>query len=255
MQLPPLQPARLVRRYKRFLADVTLEASGAALTVHCPNPGSMMGLKAPGSRVWISRSDNPKRKLAHTLELVEADGGLVAINTNNPNRLAEEAIRAGTIGALKGFERLRREVPYAGRSRVDIVLEGGGATTFVEVKNCHLMRTPGLAEFPDSVTARGAKHLEDLAAEAARGHRAVMLFIVQRADCHAFATAPDLDATYAAGLEAAARAGVEVLVHGCHITTLEITVGAALPWQTPAPRSSDAPEPKPKPGALHTDEP
>lgn len=239
MQLPALIPARLEKRYKRFLADVTLEPSGEQVTVHCPNPGSMMGLKAPGSRVWISSSDNPKRKLKHTLELIEADDGLVAINTNNPNTLAEEAIRAGLIPELAGFDRLRREVKYADRSRVDILLETGGETTFVEVKNCHLMRTPGLAEFPDSVTARGAKHLIDLAGEVAAGNRAVMLFIVQRSDCAQFATAPDLDPAYHAGLAHAAASGVEVLVYDCHITQQDITVRGALPWLRP-PKPTEA---------------
>lgn len=230
MLLPHLIPAKLVKRYNRFLADVVLDDTGEAITAHCPNPGSMMGLKTPGSPVWLSSSDNPKRKLKHTLELIEADGGLVAINTNNPNTLAEEAIRGGLIPELSRFDELKREVKYAERSRVDILLDTGGQKTFVEVKNCHLMRTPGLAEFPDSVTARGAKHLIDLAGEVAAGHRAVMLFIVQRSDCERFATAPDLDPTYDAGLRAAAEAGVEVLIHDCHISTEEIKVRGALPW-------------------------
>ena len=234
MKLPALKIGRLERRYKRFLADVTLDETGETVTVHCPNPGSMLGLKTPGSRVWVSTSDNPKRKLKHTLELIEADGALVGINTNLPNKLAEEAIRAGTITELAGFETLRREVKYAERSRVDLLLETGGQKTFVEVKNCHLMRQPGLAEFPDSVTSRGAKHLEDLAGEVAAGHRAVMLFIVQRPDCAAFATAADLDPVYHAGLQAAAGAGVEVLVYDCHILTDEITVRGRIDW-LPAP--------------------
>jgi len=236
MELPPLIPARLVKRYKRFLADVVLEGSAETLTAHCPNPGSMMGLKAPGSRVWLSVSDNPKRKLTHTLELVEADGALVAINTNNPNRLAEEAIRAGTIPELAAFSQLRREVKYGAGSRVDLLLEGsGGALTYVEVKNCHLMRTPGLAEFPDSVTSRGAKHLRDLAAMVAAGHRAAMLFIVQRPDCNRFSTAPDLDPAYDAGLRDAAGAGVDVLVYDCHVDQGAVGVRRALPWlPTPA---------------------
>lgn len=239
MQLPPLMPARLERRYKRFLADVTLEDTGDLVTVHCPNPGSMMGLKTPGSRVWLSVSDNPKRKLKHTLELIETDGALVGINTNLPNRLAEEAIRGGVIPELSGFDSLRREVKYAERSRVDILLETGRQKQFVEVKNCHLMRCAGLAEFPDSVTTRGAKHLQDLAGEVAAGHRAAMLFIVQRTDCDAFATAADLDPAYHAGLQDAASAGVEVLVYDCHISTEEIMVRRKIPWIA-APSETEA---------------
>ena len=230
MDLPALSPARLVRRYNRFLADVEREATGDVVTVHCPNPGSMMGLKTPGSRVWLSESDNPKRKLKHTLELVEADGALVAINTNNPNKLAEEAIRDGTIAELAGFDTLRREVKYGENSRIDLLLSSGAALTYVEVKNCHLMRQAGLAEFPDSVTARGAKHLVELAHMVEAGHRAVMLFIVQRPDCKRFATAPDLDGTYDVGLRTAADAGVDVLVYDCHVSTEEIAVRHALPW-------------------------
>jgi len=245
MDLAPLLPATLVKRYNRFLADVVIEETGEAVTVHCPNPGSMMGLKAPGSRVWISTSDNPKRKLKHTLELIEADGVLVAINTGNPNKLAEEAIRSGVVAELQGFKALRREVKYGETSRVDLLLEGppGRETntlTYVEVKNCHLMRQAGLAEFPDSVTSRGAKHLRELAAMVEAGHRAVMLFIVQRPDCKAFATAPDLDATYDAGLRAATEAGVEVLVYDCAVALEAITVRGALPWVAPRPPPSPA---------------
>ncbi|MEM6899505.1 MAG: DNA/RNA nuclease SfsA, partial [Pseudomonadota bacterium] len=158
MKLPPLTEGRLVKRYKRFLADVKL-ASGDVTTVHCPNPGSLMGLKEPGMRVWVSTSDNPKRKLPMTLELVEADGGLVSVNTNTPNKLAGEASRRAKLVELAEFDTLRREVRYSTNSRIDILLESEDLKTYVEVKNCHLMRTPGLTEFPDSVTSRGAKHL------------------------------------------------------------------------------------------------
>ena len=230
MRLPPLQPATLLKRYKRFLADVIVEGADTPVTVHCPNPGSMMGLKAEGSRVWISTSDNPKRKLKHTLELVEADGAMVAINTNNPNRLAEEAIQAGQIADLDPTTPLRREVKYGENSRIDLLLDGDDQKTFVEVKNCHLMRTTGLAEFPDSVTSRGAKHLRELASMVEAGHRAVMMFIVQRPDCDHFATAPDLDPTYHDALRSAHQAGVEVLVYDCHVSVDEITVRRSLEW-------------------------
>ena len=233
MKLPPLSPARLVRRYNRFLADVTLEPTGEVITAHCPNPGSLMGLKAPGSRVWLSRSDNPKRKLAHTLELVEADGTLVSINTQRPNALAAEAISTGTIAALAGYQTCRREVAYGAASRVDFLLSAPDrADCYVEVKNCHLMRAPGLAEFPDSVTSRGAKHLRELSAMVVQGHRAVMLFIVQRGDCQRFATAPDLDPAYHVAFEAARTAGVEILCHACHVELTAITVARPLEIQS-----------------------
>ncbi|MEM7663698.1 MAG: DNA/RNA nuclease SfsA [Pseudomonadota bacterium] len=230
MHLPPLTEGRLIKRYKRFLADVEL-ASGGVTTVHCPNPGSLMGLKEPGMRVWMSTSDNPKRKLPMTLELVEADGGLVSINTNNPNKLAEEAIRSGKIEELAGFETLRREVNYSTNSRIDILLETGETKTYVEVKNCHLMRTPGLTEFPDSVTSRGTKHLNDLIRERKAGNRAVMLFIIQRTDCEALATAPDIDPDYHEAFYKAAEAGVEILCYDCQISLEEISVRRRIPWR------------------------
>ena len=180
----PLISGRLVKRYKRFLADVVLDEDGSEITAHCANPGSMLGLKEPGSRVWLSKSDNPKRKLKYSWEILEADGALVGINTAHPNKLVEEALRAGRIPQLADFHSLRREVKYGRNSRVDILLEdAAGGRLYVEVKNVHLMRQPGFAEFPDSVTARGAKHLAELADMVEEGHRAAMVFLVQRPDC------------------------------------------------------------------------
>ena len=201
----PLQPGRLVKRYKRFLADIELD-DGGLITAHCPNPGSMMGLKAPGSRCWVSESADPKRKLKHTLEVLEADGTLVAMNTMSPNKIAEAAIRAGEIDALSGYDAIRREVKYGENSRIDLLLsDPDRPDCYVEVKNCHLMRTPGLAEFPDSVTARGAKHLYELSQRVRAGDRAVQLFIVQRGDCSTLSPAADLDPAYAEALRAEAE--------------------------------------------------
>ena len=220
----PLHPGVLIQRYKRFLADVTLE-SGETVTAHCPNPGSMLGLKDPGSRCWLSHTDDPKRKLEYTLEVLEADGALVGINTNRPNALAEEAIRAGTIPTLSGYDSLKREVKYGVNSRIDLLLEREDhPACYVEVKNCHLMRTPGLAEFPDSVTTRGAKHLGELTEMVRQGHRAVQLFIVQRPDCETFAPADDLDPDYALALRDAAAAGVEVIAWACDVTLQGVEV-------------------------------
>ncbi|MFM9974791.1 MAG: DNA/RNA nuclease SfsA [Beijerinckiaceae bacterium] len=229
-----LVEAVLVRRYKRFLADVTL-ADGRLITVHCANPGSMMGLQEPGSRVFIAPAVNPKAKLSHSWELIEArlPGGqqLVGINTSNPNRLAEEAILAGQIPELSGYARLQREVQYGENSRVDFLLtDPARPPCFVEVKNCHLMRRAGLAEFPDSVTARGAKHLGELAREVTSGHRAVMLFVVQM-QAEAFSLAADLDPAYAHAFAKARSAGVEALAYTCSISGEEILVNRAIPIQ------------------------
>jgi sugar fermentation stimulation protein A len=215
--------ARLVKRYKRFLADVVLDGSGEEVTAHCANPGAMTGLKEPGTRVWLSRSDNPKRKLAFSWELVEADGVLVGINTAHPNTLVEEALRSGAIPELADFTSLRREVKYGRNSRIDILLEeADGRSVYVEVKNVHLMRRPGLAEFPDSVTARGAKHLDEMATMVGEGARAAMVYLVQRPDCERLSLAGDIDPAYARAFEAARAAGVEAYAVGCRITEDEI---------------------------------
>lgn len=225
----PLVSGRLIKRYKRFLADVVLDGDGTEITAHCANPGSMLGLKAPGSRVWVSPSDNPKRKLKYSLEIVEADGALVGINTGYPNRLVEEGLQANALPDLAGFESLRREVKYGKNSRIDILLEGGAhARTYVEVKNVHLMRRPGLAEFPDSVTARGAKHLAELADMVREGHRAAMVFLVQRPDCDRLSLAGDIDPGYAAAFAQARDAGVEAYAMGCDVTTAGIEVNRAV---------------------------
>lgn len=225
----PLIEGRLVKRYKRFLADIALP-DGRVETAHCPNPGAMTGVADPGSRVWVSRSDNPKRKLALTLEIVEADATLVGVNTSRPNAIAEEAVRAGAIPELARYARLRREARYGQSSRIDLLLEDDARPPcYVEVKNVHLMRRPGRAEFPDSVTARGAKHLRELADQVAQGARAVQLFIVQRADCEAVSLAADIDPTYAKTFADARAAGVEALALGCAVGVEGIVAARALP--------------------------
>jgi sugar fermentation stimulation protein A len=232
MLLPqPMAHGRLVARYKRFFADVLLD-DGAALTAHCPNPGSMLGLNAPAMGVWLSRSDAPKRKLAWTLELVEDGAGLVGVNTMHPNRLVAEALAADAIPELTGYDVHRREVRFGAASRVDFMLTGPDRPpAYVEVKNVHLRRDGALAEFPDCVAARSSKHLRELSAEVAKGNRAVQLFVIQRTDCESFRACADLDPTYAAGLDAAADAGVEVLVYACDLTPEAVTIARRIPWE------------------------
>ena len=228
----PLVRGTLLQRYKRFLADIELE-DGRTVTAHCANPGSMMGLKEPGLEAWIAPAANPNRKLMWDLELLRVDGHLVGINTSHPNRLAAEAIEAGRIPELTGYGALRREVKYGENSRIDILLEENGRPPcYVEIKNVHLKRDtaiPGLAEFPDAVTARGAKHLRELANVVADGGRAVMFYLVQRVDCSRFALADDIDPAYAEAFRAARAAGVEAICYDCNITTEQITVAGALP--------------------------
>jgi sugar fermentation stimulation protein A len=229
----PLIPATLVKRYKRFLADVVLP-SGETITAHVANPGAMIGLAAPGSRLWLSQSTNPKRKLSYSWELVEVDFGagpeLIGINTAHPNLLVAEAIAADAIPELAGYATTRREVKYGRNSRVDFLLEAPGRPPcYVEVKNVHLMRRAGLAEFPDSVTARGAKHLGELAAVAATGARAVMLFLIQIGSAERFALARDIDPAYGAAFDRARAAEVEAFAYRCVIEHKAITLAGPVP--------------------------
>lgn len=215
----PLIPGLLVRRYKRFLADVEL-TDGAVVTAHCANPGAMLGLNAPGQKVWVEPNDNPKRKLKHTWRLVElGDDHWAGIDTGIPNIVVGEALRANRIPGLDGFAEIRAEVRYGTNSRVDFLATGNGKPdTWIEVKNVHLRRTGTLAEFPDSVTTRGAKHLGDLADRVRAGDRAVMLYCVQRTDCDRLSLAADIDPGYASAFASARDAGVEAMAMGCRIS-------------------------------------
>ncbi|MFY0635663.1 MAG: DNA/RNA nuclease SfsA [Vannielia sp.] len=227
----PLVPARLLRRYKRFLADVVLE-DRREVVAHCPNPGAMTGLAEPGTRIWLEPNDDPKKKLKYGWRLVEHESGdFTGIDTALPNRALAEALRAGRVPGLTGYADIRAEVPYGEKSRVDFLLTGPGPgpACYLEIKSVTLMRQPGLAEFPDTVTARGARHMAELAAMAAQGHRAVVLFLVQRTDATRVAVAADIDPAYAQAFEAARAAGVEAMALSCSITPEAITPGAALP--------------------------
>ena len=230
---PPLVSGTLVQRYKRFLFDAILD-DGTAITGSCPNTGSMRGLTAPGSRIWMSEHDGATRKYRHRLELVEADDTVVGINTGLPNRLAEEAIRAGLVADLGTYPVLEREKKYGRNSRIDILLSGEGRpSAYVEVKNVHFRRMSGLVEFPDTVTARGAKHLEELGDMAEAGFRAVMLYLVQREDCTRFRICADLDPGYAVGIRRAISRGVEAYVVKCAVTPGQIQPVAAIAMDEP----------------------
>lgn len=232
MLLPPLTPARLIRRYKRFLADVELEA-GEIATVHCPNPGAMIGLAEPGMRIWLSTSPVVTRKYRFTWVLSETTHGLVGIDTLLPNRLVAEAIAAGRLGELAGYGTVEREVRFGPDSRIDFRLRQPGRPDFwVEVKNVHLERSgrvPGLAEFPDCVTARGAKHMRELAAIVRGGDRAAILFVVQRPDCGGFSLARDIDPKYAENFAQGLISGVEGLCYDCSINLDHIEIRRPLP--------------------------
>lgn len=229
----PLIPATLTRRYKRFLADVVLE-DGNATTVHVANPGAMTGLDRPLARIWLSDSGNALRKYRCSWELVEVDLGsgpeLVGVNTGQPHALTAEAIAAGLIPELRGYAGVRREVKYGQKSRIDFLLEDPGRPTcYLEVKNVHLMRKPGLAEFPDCVTERGAKHLRELAHVCAAGARAMMLYVIQIPSADRFAIACDIDPAYGAAFHRARQAGVEMLAWRCSVGLAGIEIAAPVP--------------------------
>lgn len=226
----PLVPATLIRRYKRFLSDMRL-ADGQEVVAHCPNPGGMLGLKDPGMNVWLEPNDDPKKKLKYGWRLVEHDTGqFTGVDTAMPNRVIAEALAGAQIAELSAYRDIRPEVKYGRASRIDFLLsEPGLPNAYVEVKNVHFRRQDDWAEFPDSVTARGAKHLGELTDMAAQGHRAVMLYLVQRTDCTRFKLAADCDPTYARAFEVARAAGVQMLCYGTKINTEGVWIGAPLP--------------------------
>ena len=225
-----LVPGTLIKRYQRFLADVELD-DGSIVTAHTPNTGSMLGCREPGSRVWLSNSDNPKRKYTLSWELVEAEPGvLVGINTGLPNKLVREAIQDGTIKELQGYDAIRQEIRYgAENSRIDLLLEGAGKPDcYVEIKNVTLARE-GIGYFPDAVSGRGSKHLRELAEVAAEGKRAVICFCVQRKDVFEVRPADSIDGIYGATLRQAIGAGVQAIAWRADVSADEIRIDTKLP--------------------------
>ena len=237
---PPLASGRLLRRYKRFLADVQL-TDGRVITIHCPNTGSMKHCAEPGSRVWFSRSDNPKRKYPHTFELIEVQEDVVAgINTGRANALVKEAIENGVVRELADYSRMRTEVPYGQeRSRIDFLLQEhvrqGDEDCYVEVKSVTLGLPDGLGLFPDAVSARGSRHLRELMQIRAQGQRAVLFFCVQHSAIERVAPARDIDPVYADTLVEAAACGVEIIAYAARLTPGELSLVKALPVVLPAP--------------------
>ena len=223
----PLIKGQLIKRYKRFMADVTL-ANGDVVTAHCANSGSMISVDEPGAEVWLSPAKNPDRKLKFTWEMIRIKRSLVGINTQHPNTLVAEAIVAGKVPSLTGFDNLRREVKYGNNSRIDVLLEmADGRNCYVEVKNVTMRRDLSKGapvEFPDGITARGAKHLAELSDMVKEGHRAVMFYLLQRGDADSMAIARDIDPTYGEALDKARQSGVEVVAFNCKLTQKEIKV-------------------------------
>lgn len=221
----PMAHGTLVKRYKRFLADVTLE-DGQILTVHCPNSGAMTGCAQPGSRAYFSDSMNPKRKLRHTLEVVQTGDVSICVNTHRANDLVEEAPLEGRLPQLSGFSELLREVPYGKeQSRIDLLLKFGHTACYVEVKNATFEVGDGVIAFPDAVTSRGQKHLRELMSMVEEGHRAVLIYCVARTDARAVRAAHEIDPMYSQTLRKAKAMGVEVyaLKIEINVPTLRLT--------------------------------
>lgn len=221
-----LIPGTLIQRYKRFLADVRL-ANGEVVIAHCTNTGTMMGCKEPGSAVYISRSENLHRKLPYTWELIKANNTWVGINTMHPNRLVPEAVEAGVITELSGYQSIRREVKVSAHTRLDLCLEGTNGSCYVEVKNVTLA-VNRVAAFPDAVSERGAKHLKELMRLKRQGHRAAIVFVIQRDDCDSFRPADEIDQEYGRWLRRAIKAGVEALPYRAKVTPKEILLTERL---------------------------
>ena len=229
LKWPRLVEGVLIKRYKRFMADVKLK-NGHVVTAHCPNSGSMLECSEAGRRVYLSRSDNPKRRLHYTWELIEMPTSLVGVNTLVPNRLVKAAIKSDTIPMLSGFDTIRSEVRYGDRSRIDILLERGQDRLFVEVKNCTLV-TNGIARFPDAVTSRGLKHLKELQNQVRMGHGALMFYVIQRMDSDLFKPADHIDADYGRELRKAVENGVKITAWDVRIDLKGIQLNRPVPFE------------------------
>ncbi len=226
--LPPLIRATLIKRYKRFLADVELE-NGDIITVHCPNSGSMKGCAIPGSPVWLSLSDNPKRKYKHTWELLQLPHTMVGINTLLPNKLVKLAIEDGQIEELSGYDRVKSEIKTSTHTRLDLLLENkADEKCYVEIKNCTLVEE-GVAMFPDAVTTRGQKHLDELQTLVSNGHRGVIFFLIQRTDAKVFEPAGMIDKIYAQKLKEVCKEGVQIIVKDTVIDTQMVRIANTIP--------------------------
>ncbi len=224
----PLRRGRLVRRYQRFLADIELD-DGSQVTAHCTNSGRMTTCCQPGWPVCLSKSHNPKRKLMYTWEMIHNGTCWIGINTTVPNRLAAEAVAAGQIPELGGYPLIEREKRYGQNSRIDLLLRDGQRRCYVEVKNVTLLEPDGSVRFPDAVTERGRKHLHELMDMVRQGHRAVMLYIIQRTDGTCFRPAWEVDPAYAETLVEAVAAGVELLAYSAAVTPERIELAAPIP--------------------------
>jgi sugar fermentation stimulation protein A len=221
-----LIPSKFQKRYKRFFTDV--ESKGKTLTSHCANSGSMLGLLDEGNKTWISPADNPDRKLKYTLEIINDKKSNVGVNTHLANRIVEEAIEQKIIKEIKNYSEYQREVKFGLHSRFDFELKNKTKKAFLEVKNVTLSRQNGIAEFPDAVTSRGLKHLEELEKAIKKGYESFLIYLVQREDCNEFRIAKDIDPKYYEGFLKAKKNGVKFISYSCKVNEKEIYVNKPI---------------------------
>ena len=226
---PVMVQGHLIKRYQRFKADVKLR-NGHIVTAHCPNTGSMEECSEPGSLVWLSKDNNPGRKLKYTWELIKMPSSLVGVNTYVPNILVKEVIRKEKVPLLENYDMIRSEVGYGNNSRIDILLEKNGRKCFVEIKNCTLVNN-GIAYFPDAISERGLKHLVELQKQVKKGHRSVMFFLIQRMDAKMFRPADHIDQAYGSELRKAIKNGVEMMIYDTKLDLKGIRLNKALPYE------------------------
>tara|TARA_B100000902_G_scaffold399009_1_gene467946 strand:- start:1465 stop:2172 length:708 start_codon:yes stop_codon:yes gene_type:complete len=219
---------RLIKRYKRFFADIQLDYNKETITAHCPNTGSMQGLLEKGNPVFVTKADDPKRKLKYTLEIIKSSSANVGINTHKANRIVEDAIEQHMIPELGKYDSYKREVKYGTNSRIDFLLSDNDNQTYIEVKNVTLSRKKGTAEFPDAITERGSRHLIELSKLPDKNTRAVMLFLIQRDDCKKFQIAKDIDQTYYNNFKTVIKEGVEIICYNCSFESDQIRVNKKI---------------------------
>jgi len=215
-----------IKRYKRFFTDIQLD--NKVVTAHCPNTGSMMGLLEPGNKVYLTESDNDKRKLKYTLEVIKLKSKHVGVNTHRTNRIVEKALNDNFFRFIKKIQEIKREVKYGENSKIDFLVTTKKEQIYIEVKNVTLVRDAKIAEFPDSVTSRGTKHLIELSKLKKKGIRAIMLYVIQRDDCDKFKIAKDIDPTYAENLSKAIKQGVEVFCYDCKFSKKDISINKEI---------------------------
>ena len=218
-----------IKRYKRFFVDVKIK--GKKITAHCPNTGSMMGLLSVGNKVWISESNNLKRKLRYTLQIIEKDKKKIGVNTHLTNKIVKEALESGIIKEFNKSSEIKPEQRFGSNTRFDFLIKDKKNKSFIEVKNVTLSRTPMLAEFPDAVTSRGLKHINDLISAVKKGYRSYLFFVIQRNDCNKFSIAKDIDPQYSKLLTVALRNNVKIICYDCKFSSKGIKLNKKIKLQ------------------------